>query len=729
MRGSSQRIAFALYSLLLGVSFAHAEPVNVVKNAGFELPLQEGSWYLNPSLAGSGQVLQSSIGRHGGRRSLRVIPNDGNRITAVGGNFGLSQVLPEVYTNQSLHFGGWMAAEGGTMAVLRVVAVSTTGAIYFRELRQPVQTRTPLYFHDVLDIPDDPNLFTVFISCSVIGTAGSAYFDDIFVTTERPADWPAATGEPDPGPDLQSFVEVDASKVIRRIPKEIYGSNVEWIWGGQGIIPPGSDHPDPTLVKLSKESGVSLLRFPAGFFSDFYHWRNGVGPRLGRPLVFAFPAAGTGFSSNDFGTDEALEFASAIGGELLITVNAVTGSVEEAADWIRYVNRDATRVRYWEVGNELYVNLSAFDPALGAVPPKDYAERYLQFAEAMRAADPSIKIGAILDFNYGLTTYRPFPDWAETVLKTAGPQIDFVSVHNAFAPVIGRDVNYPVRTVYSSMLAAPLMVQDSLRQLNGLILRHKGAESSTGIVVSEWGPLFEARPESRFIDHSKTLGSALYTAHVLKVLIEDRRVIAANAFKLVDRLPNGWIGERDGEFVTKAPLLALKMFTRHFGQTAVETTASSDVYSSRSIGWVDAAPVVPYLEPVSSLGDDGKLYVLMINKHFDRNMRANIRVKEFCPSGPARVWTLTGTAIDANTGTTIPEGFATQATDSYGGRFHEGGPDEVRITESELTLPVGLFDYTLPPHSVVSIVLDGTQGACADQTVDNPGAFETPAVP
>ncbi len=716
-------------SLLLGVSPSRAQVANVVLNPGFELPLQEGSWYLNPSLAGNGLVLQSMIGRHGGRRSLRVIPNAGNATTAVGGNFGLSQVLPDVYRNQSLHFGGWMAAEGGTTAVLRVVAVSTTGALYFRELRQPVQTRTPLFFQDVLDIPDDPNLFTVFISCSVLGTSGSAYFDDVFVTTQRPVDWPAATGEPDPGPDLQSFVDVDAAKVIRRIPKEIYGSNIEWIWGGQGIMPPGSEQPDPGLVQLAKESGVSLLRFPAGFFSDFYHWRNGIGPRMGRPLVFAFPAAGTGFSSNDFGTDEALQFASAIGGELLITVNAVTGPVEEAADWVRYVNRDTTRVRYWEVGNELYVNLSAFDPALGAVPPKEYAERYLRYAEAMRAADPSIKIGAILDFNYGLTTYRPFPDWAETVLKTAGPQIDFVSVHNAFAPVIGRDVNYPVRTVYSSMLAAPLMVQESLRQLNNVIIRHMGEANGTGIVVSEWGPLFEASPESRFIDHSKTLGSALYTAQVLKVFIEDRRVIAANAFKLVDRLPNGWIGERDGKFVTKAPLLALKMFTQHFGQTAVESSVTSDSYSSRSIGWVDAAPVVPYLESVSSMGDDGKLYVLMINKHFDRNMRTNIRVNGFCPSGPARAWTLTGMAIDANTGTAIPEGFVTQASDSYGGRFHEGGPDEVKITESELTAPLGVFDYTLPPHSVVSIALDGSQGACAEQPADNPSAFETPVYP
>jgi alpha-L-arabinofuranosidase len=717
-----RRLGLIALSLCVCIPSHSVAADNLVKNPGFEVSIADGSWYLNPQLAGNGLILQSAFGRHSGRRSLKVIPNANNTGTGVGGLFGLSQVLPEVYVNQPLYFGGWMAAEGGAIATLRLVVVSFSGAVYFRELRQPIQTRTSMFFRDVIDIPNDPSIFAVFMTCSALGTTGGAYFDDLFVTQGNPTDWPAATGKPDPGPDLDGIVEVDSSRVIRRIPREIYGTNVEWIWGGQGLVLPNSSELNQTLVDLASQAGFSLLRFPAGFFSDFYNWKNGVGPKFGRPLVFAFPAVNSGLSSNDFGTDEALELADKIGGQLLITVNAVTGSPEEAADWVRYVNKDSQRVKYWEVGNELYVNLTAFDPALNAIPPAAYASRYLQYAQAMRAADPSIKIGAILDFNYGLTTYKPFPDWADTVLSQAGPQIDFVSVHNAFAPAIGGDVQYPVRAVYASMLAAPLAVKSSLYGLNDLIIKHKGPNDGTGIVVSEWGPLFEANPASPFIDHSKTLGSALYVAHVLKLLAEDQRVVAANAFKFVDRLPNGWIGERDGQFVAKAPLLALQLFARRFGQTAVETQTNSPGYGSRSMGWVDATPFVPYLEAASSLGDDGKLYVLMINKNFDRNMRANVRIKDFCPSGAVHAWTLNGTAIDANTGTTVPDGFALQVEDAYNGRFHSGGPSEVQITESDFTVAPGVFDYTLAPHSVVSLAIEGKPSACPEPAND-PGVF------
>lgn len=697
---------------------ASAAAENILKNPGFEENLRNGTWYLNPDLAPRGIALQSVFGRHSGRRSLKLIPNPANTGTTIGSQFGLTQLLGERYTNQPLYFGGWLAAEGGSIAVLRVAAVSNNGALYFREVRQPLQSRTSTFFRDIIDIPDDSGIYAIFITCSAMGTTGAAYFDDLFVLPGNPDDWNSSTGKPDPGPDISGIVDVDASKVIRRIPRDIFGTNIEWIWGGQGLIAPGAEDLDPGLVKLAADTGITSLRFPSGFFSDFYHWRNGVGPRAGRPLVFAFPAVGGVLSSNDFGTDEALELAEKIGGQLLITVNAVTGTPEEAAEWVRYVNKDSQRVKYWEVGNELYVNLSAFDPALDAVPPAQYANRYLQYARAMREADPTIKLGAILDFNYGLTHFRPFADWTETVMSQAGPEIDFVSVHNAFAPVIGTDLDYPVRSVYASMLAAPYAVKASLDRLSDLLVAYKGADTETGIVITEWGPLFEARPESRYIDHSKTLGSALYVAHVLKILVEQPRVIAANAFKFLDRLPNGWIGERDGEFVAKAPLYALQLFSRHFGQTAVFTETSSPGQDTRSMGWVDAAPFVPYLEAVSSLGDDGKLYVILINKHFDRNLRTHIRIKDFCPSGPVQAWTLSGTAIDANTGTSLPEGFAVQAQDAYGGRFDQGGPGEVEFTQSDYQVMPGVFDHTIPPHSVVSLAIEGQPYACPEEVLD-----------
>src|SRR5262249_39536407 len=153
-------------------------------------------------------------------------------------------------------------------------------------------------------------------------------------------------------------------------------------------------------------------------------------------------------------TDEALAFASQVGGQLLIEVNAGTGTAQEAADWVRYVNGNGLRVVYWEVGNELYVRDNSANSQALTVDPVTYAQRFLEFAKAMRAADPRIKIGAIGGENRGLYTTMGYPDWNRTLLQMAGDQIDFLSVHNSYAPGTpgpGQDV----RTVYGAMLAAP----------------------------------------------------------------------------------------------------------------------------------------------------------------------------------------------------------------------------------------------------------------------------------
>ena len=128
-------------------------------------------------------------------------------------------------------------------------------------------------------------------------------------------------------------------------------------------------------------------------------------------------------------------------------------------------------------------------------------------------------------------------------------EIDFVAVHNAFAPVLYLDEGLNARMVYSSMLAAPLEIKDTFTKLVQQIHDINGADSRIRIGLSEWGPLFHDNPSSRFVDHGKTLGSALFVASTLKAMIEEPRMMLATAFKLVDGLTTGWIGTRHGEYI------------------------------------------------------------------------------------------------------------------------------------------------------------------------------------
>jgi alpha-N-arabinofuranosidase len=95
------------------------------------------------------------------------------------------------------------------------------------------------------------------------------------------------------------------------------------------------DGMDPDVIRLARAWNIPVLRL-AGNFSSGYHWRDGVGPRLARPTYRNF--AWRGVETNQFGTDEFLDFSHRIGATPQIAANAGNGTPEEAADWVRYCN-------------------------------------------------------------------------------------------------------------------------------------------------------------------------------------------------------------------------------------------------------------------------------------------------------------------------------------------------------------------------------------------------------
>ncbi len=90
-----------------------------------------------------------------------------------------------------------------------------------------------------------------------------------------------------------------------------------------------------------------------------------------------------------------------------------------------------------EVGNEIYMkSFDANSPPAFDLRPADYADRVVAFAQAMRRVDPSIQIGAIGADNFTTVPLTHYADWTETVLAKASGSIDFLAVHNAYAPLV-----------------------------------------------------------------------------------------------------------------------------------------------------------------------------------------------------------------------------------------------------------------------------------------------------
>jgi alpha-N-arabinofuranosidase len=696
-----------------------APQAELVKNGGFEaagagLP---GDWEQDLAQTGDkGRVSRDASRARSGEASLKLEPNSRN-----GGQFPLAirQIIPAgAHRGKKVTISGALSSTNDTAAILGVLSLvknapSNPLMISHKGKADGWEVKSSPY-----SIPNDPSVQLV-LFCAADGQSGAAWFDDLSIATEGVP--PASTPVPNEAPQepMTAAAKVDAGSVIRDIPAGLFGGMVEWRWNGNLIWDEAADRLDPRLVKMARDLGVTVLRYPGGTYSDYYHWKDGVGPRPKRPVV-KHELGSADESRPNFGTDEVLDLAGQIGGEVMITVNAGTGTASEAADWVRYVKDKKPEVRLWEVGNELYIDGgSEFAKAI-TIGPEKYADRFLEFARAMRAADPDIRIAAIGGENFGKYAIVSYRDWNKTLLTKAAGEMDLLAVHNAYAPVVTDD-RAPFEEVYAALFAAPTLIRRNLQTLEDQIRRYAPERAQhIKLAVTEWSPWFHVDWNNRYVDHNKTLGSALYVGSLFKAFLETPSLEVATFCHLNDLAGFGWIGTRDDAFPPRpdwaptARYYALQMYSKHFGKRLVASTCSSPTFDSKALGYTEAVQGVPYVEVVSSLSEDAnRLFIIGINKHATRAARTAISLEGFAPEATGTAWTLTGASMDANTGTKVlkvpGQKLARQVQAGDNPRFYMGGPGEITLDESKVTGVSEEFTYRVPARSIVSIMLTRKQ--------------------
>jgi cellulase/cellobiase CelA1 len=226
----------------------------------------------------------------------------------------------------------------------------------------------------------------------------------------------------------------------------------------------------PEVADLLHGAGVQLMRYPGGSYGDIYHWRDNTAPG-------GYVAPNTDFDHFMAGVQRA-------GGQAMVIANYGTGSAQEAADWVSYANvQKHYGVKYWEIGNELYgnghygANWEADNHADKS--PAAYAQGVVAYAQAMKAVDPTVKIGAVL------TTAANWPDglvgggdagtWNQVVLSIAGPSIDFAILHW-----------YPGGSNGPDALSKTSQVADATWLVRQQIAKYAGPDASRiGLAVTE----------------------------------------------------------------------------------------------------------------------------------------------------------------------------------------------------------------------------------------------------
>ncbi len=194
----------------------------------------------------------------------------------------------------------------------------------------------------------------------------------------------------------------------------------------------------PLTAPQLAATGARVLRYPGGEKSDTNLWSvppfDAPHPQIARLGPNQWPGGDRSLINSDgsfvrppLDFDAVLALAQAAGATPIVVVpfdsafaaaepGGTAPSYDElkatAVAWVRYA---AGRVPYWEIGNESYIG--GYN---GSPTAQQYAAGVRDFALAMKAADPTIQIGA----NGGESA------WWSTLLSTAGSSIDFLSVHN-----------------------------------------------------------------------------------------------------------------------------------------------------------------------------------------------------------------------------------------------------------------------------------------------------------
>ncbi len=484
-------------------------------------------------------------------------------------------------------------------------------------------------------------------------------------------------------------------------------SGIVWI-GAASLMPADNiDGLRRDVVELAQTMNIPLIRWPGGGFTDSYDWRKGIGPRDQRsPQPVGIYANDAEYDArvdpSDFGIDEFLHFCRLTGAEPYLTADFGRGNPEQAREWVEYCNGpassewgarraanghpDAYNVKTWGVGNEIWLGIEP-----GSSTPEGYATYFNDFADAMRKADPSIKIVAVGD------TLEPTGDWNQRVAKVVAGRADYLSLHYYFALgfLSQFDADHPVE-FYRSLQASPIYVEQTLRDVIAKIDAATPGDKKIQIALDEWN-------DANFGTTPRSLPQEFSIARLVQGLIkyadfnqpESDAVFEARMFhafmRLGDRVPfacrthvvnsTGAIRASSTDAYVTASGTALQLYGPHSGTRLLKLEQTSPTYDVPNYEWKN----IPYLDSVATLSDDGhKLYLHLLNLEETQTMSVKI--------------SLSGHSIE-------PQGDLYQIASESFLTLNNFGISPVKVRHQQLNGLSGDFVQQLPPHSATTLEL------------------------
>jgi len=414
-------------------------------------------------------------------------------------------------------------------------------------------------------------------------------------------------------------VTVNADAGEAKISKHIYGQFAESpggvIYGGLWVGPdssvPNTRGFRNNVIEALRAIKMPNLRWPGGGYAEHYHWRDGVGSRDKRPDG-TYKLNG-GYREFDVGTHEFMELCELVGCEPYMCCNTITGTPEEAVEWVRYLTADddsapakLRRVngrqkpwqsRMWAIGNEGWAYSDM---------PEPYTKRYLEYADAMAEAAG----GELLRVACGPGGMRY--DWTDVVMRTVGHCTEGLAFHHYTLAGFWNDKGDALdfdEARYGVTMRNTICIEDLINK-HSLIMDKYDPEKRVALVMDEWGTWYDSSklPDGSASPYQQgTMRDAMVAATMLNMFNNHcQRVRICNLAMIINGLhPIIIIDPNDGMFFTPT-YHVFEMFTPHMEATMLPVVVTADRYDP-------AGYTFPGVNASASHDSSGRMHLTLTN--------------------------------------------------------------------------------------------------------------------
>ena len=417
-------------------------------------------------------------------------------------------------------------------------------------------------------------------------------------------------------------VKIDADQVLRSVTPYQFGVNVAW-WDSKSWFL------DPDRIEKAKEAGIRFWRWPGGSASDVYHWDG----HYDRPPIGENDPAHMN-ASWAVSTDDFIEFCRQTGSEAIVTANYgaaryadVNYAADMAARWVKYFNQEKKfKVRYWEIGNELYGPWEQGNKMMGKTQLTGdvYGKDLRVMAEAMKKADPDIYIGAVaIDADDG-GDWSGYRWWMRDLLPQLQGKADYLILHQYFVWPFNGDtfLNPPNETLLGNLHK----LDDAYAAEGQMIDKYAPKEKGIPTALTEFNLMNGNGPQDIELINglfmAEVLGESIKAGYVASDYWDWKNGLDAKLGGEHGMLASGDNSVPDG--TPRPSYYAYALYSRAFGDKMIAADSSDPavkVYASRFSG--------------------GELGLIVVNED-DKNKDLVFDFKGFIAQGKLMGWVLSG---------------------------------------------------------------------------------------